>query len=161
MSAARRPFRETKTPPAPAEFFQAVRPRRFETKAGGIAPAVFPLPRPAFPDFMGALMPHLRFRGFDEAILEQYLPTLLPSLASLISCPEDWITVESVPTRFLTQPATPMVEVVWFAREQSVQDAVARALHEAALTWVHPPPVVIFTPVATANYYENGKNFVG
>lgn len=106
-------------------------------------------------------MPHLRFRGFDEAILDQYAPSLIPTLAAAIGCPEVWITIESVPTRFLTVPQQPMVEVVWFPRMQSVQDEVARILYEAAISWVHPEPVVIFIPVAKKDYYEDGKNFIG
>lgn len=106
-------------------------------------------------------MPHLRFRGFDEAILDQYAHSLIPALSGATGCPESWITIESVPTRFLTRPAAPMVEIVWFAREQAVQDEVARILYEAALAWVHPEPVVVFIPVAKKDYYEDGKNFIG
>jgi hypothetical protein len=106
-------------------------------------------------------MPHLRFRAFDEAILEQYAASLIPTLATAISCPESWITIEVVATRFLTTPAQPMVEVVWFPRVQSVQDEVARILYEAAVAWVHPEPIVVFIPVAKKDYYEDGKNFVG
>jgi hypothetical protein len=106
-------------------------------------------------------MPHLRFRGFDEAILSQYARSLIPALAATISCPESWITIESVPSHFLTQPPSPMVEIVWFQRVQTVQDAVAKILYEAAITWVHPEPVVVFIPVAKKDYYEDGKNYVG
>lgn len=106
-------------------------------------------------------MPHLRFRGFDEDTLERQVPALTARLAGLFGCPGDWITVEGVATRFLTRPAQPMVEVVWFERGPAVRDAVAAALHETAPGEGRPSPVVIFTPVAPNNYYENGKNFSG
>lgn len=106
-------------------------------------------------------MPHLRFRGFDEDTLERQVPALTARLAAIFGCPGDWITVESVATRFLTRPAQPMVEIVWFDRSPAVRDAVAAALHETAPGEGLPAPVVIFTPVAPNNYYENGKNFSG
>ena len=104
-------------------------------------------------------MPHLRFRGFDESILEQYAPSLLPALAGVFGCPEDWISLEVVVTRYITRDAVPMVEVLWFPRDRETQDRVAKTLYEAALTWVHPAPIVVFLPVAKTDYYEDGKSF--
>lgn len=104
-------------------------------------------------------MPHLRFRGFDESALAARAPALPPELAAIIGCPADWITLECVATRFLAGPAAPMIEVLWFPRENSVRDALARALREAALAWGGPAPAIVFIPLAKADYYEDGKNF--
>ncbi len=102
-------------------------------------------------------MPHLRFRGFDEAKTEAATAALLPELSKIIGCPEDWFSAECVHTRFLTKPALPTVEVVWFARDQSVQDAAARAIHEATRAAGETAAVVMFIPVSKSDYYENGE----
>lgn len=99
-------------------------------------------------------MPHLRFRGFDEARLDTLAPTLPAPLAALFSCPEDWITLEAEASRFLAGPPSPMIEVTWFARENAVRDAVAGLLFRVA-----PDAAVVFRPVTKGDYYENGKNF--
>lgn len=103
---------------------------------------------------IGLHMPHLRFRGFDPARLETFAPSLPAPLAELFGCPEDWITLEAETSRFLAGPPSPMIEITWFQRENSVRDAVAALLYRAA-----PDAAVVFRPVSKGDYYENGKNF--
>lgn len=104
-------------------------------------------------------MPHLRFRGFDEAALEKAVPALIPRLAGILGCPEDWLTAEIVATRFLTPPGAPMVEVLWFARPDAVRDLFAAALVAPETEAGRPAPTVVFLPLGKGDYYEDGKNF--
>lgn len=105
-------------------------------------------------------MPHIRFRGFeDEYTLEENAPALLARLAGIIGCPEDWITMEIVATRFITRPAVPMVEVLWFPRDKPVRDKVALIFCENETSGGRPAPVVIFMPIAPGDYYEDGRAF--
>jgi len=99
-------------------------------------------------------MPHLRLRGFYHDA-EAPFPALLDTLAALAGCPADWFTVEVVATRFIT-PASPMVEVLWFPREQAVQDRIARAITEA---YAKESPTIVFFALGKSDYYEDGKNF--
>ena len=104
-------------------------------------------------------MPHVRFRGFDDALLEKHAPALVAPLAQAIDCPEDWITLESVATRYLTQPPLAMVEVLWFSRGQEVQDAVATLLDREVKAWAGISPTVVFQALEKENYYEDGQHF--
>ena len=105
-------------------------------------------------------MPHIRYRGFeDEYAVEEYAPALVGRLAGIIGCPADWITMEIVTTRFLTRPAAPMVEVLWFPREKTVQDLVAETLCRPETQARRQTPVVVFIPIDKGDYYEDGKAF--
>lgn len=104
-------------------------------------------------------MPHLRFRGFEESVLKEKALELLPSLAEKIDCPEDWFTMEIVATNFLTLPPMPMIEILWFARGQDVQDQVAALLDGAVKGWGLASPTLLFLPLEKENYYEEGRHF--
>lgn len=101
-------------------------------------------------------MPHLRFRGCDDDLLECLTPVLVARLAEVIGCPPDWITVESVPTRYLTRPSLAFAEVLWFDRGATMQDGVARVLAEIFAARGAAVPTVLFTRLAKGDYYEDG-----
>ena len=104
-------------------------------------------------------MPHLRFRGCDEAALESLIPGLLPRLAEGFACPEDWITVECVATRFLTRPVAPFLEILWFERGQEVRDAIVARVVEAFAGHGLGVPTVVFLALEKTAYYEDGRHF--
>lgn len=103
-------------------------------------------------------MPHLRFYGFDDTLPGEQFLALIPRLAEIIACPEDWITLEIPATRFLTPPA-PMVEVLWFPRGWETQDRAAAFLNEEITRWSGASPTVVFFPLEKENYYEDGRHF--
>lgn len=104
-------------------------------------------------------MPHLRIRGMDSSLLEKNASALVAPLARIIDCPEDWITIEEMATRYLTQPPVVMIEVLWFSRGQEVQDAAAGLLTREVQAWAGVSPTVVFYPLEKANYYEDGAHF--
>lgn len=104
-------------------------------------------------------MPHLRIRGLDSALVDKRACELVAPLAGIIDCPEDWITIEEVATRYLTRPPLPMIEVLWFSRGPEVRDAVAACIDSAVKAWAGVSPTVVFYPLAQADYYEEGGHF--
>lgn len=105
------------------------------------------------------VMPHLRFRGCDEALLERLTPALVSRLAGEIMCEPDWITVECVATRYLTTPPVAFVEILWFDRGAAVKDRVAAALAEAFSAHGVSVPTIRFVPIHPGDYYEDGRHF--
>ncbi|OFJ19770.1 DUF1904 family protein [Vibrio cholerae] len=74
-------------------------------------------------------MPHLRFRAVETHIVESLVPTLLNELSSLLSTSRNTFTFELINTQYFAEGEIyPMVEVLWFGREQQTQDQIAQVI---------------------------------
>ncbi len=77
-------------------------------------------------------MPHLRFRAVEAHIVESLVPTLLNELSSLLSTARNAFTFELINTQYFAEGEIyPMVEVLWFGREQQTQDQVAQVITDS------------------------------
>lgn len=109
-------------------------------------------------------MPHIRFRALKEDQVRQLSTDLCPALASVIQTSEDNFSFELVGTQFFTQgklvESYPLVEVLWFARTQEIQDQCARLITEKVKAMTNAEDVVVvFSVLEKSAYYENGKHF--
>lgn len=109
-------------------------------------------------------MPHIRIRALSEEQVQGLSSQLCTELAQIIQTPEDNFTVELISSQFYSQnkpvQADPMVEVLWFDRGQDVQNRAAKRITEmlqeiSASHFIS----VVFIPLLTRNYYENGQHF--
>ncbi|EGR1836529.1 DUF1904 domain-containing protein [Vibrio cholerae] len=107
-------------------------------------------------------MPHLRFRAVEAYIVESLVPTLLNELSSLLSSPRNAFTFELINTQYFTEGEVyPMVEILWFEREQQTQDRVAQMITEQMrqLLGADSHVAVVFIPLQRTAYYLDGQHF--
>ena len=109
-------------------------------------------------------MPHLRFRGVDEATLCAISQPLVDQLATLVATSRDNFTLELLTNPFVFdgQRVTPepMVQVLWFPRSQEVQDSVARTITEALRQQGEARDIAVFFMALTPSaYYDNGVHY--
>ena len=108
-------------------------------------------------------MPHLRFRGMSRATVKEVSQTLVSILAPLINSPEAHFVLEFIPAEFICAgrnvPGQPLIEVLWFARPQALQDQVAEVLTQALGPYLEQELSIIFTALERHHYYENGQHY--
>lgn len=109
-------------------------------------------------------MPHLRFRGVSEPQLLAISRDLVTELAALITSARDNFTLEWVASPFIfdgqRQQVDPMVEVLWFARSQEVQDSCAQAITRHLQAAGETRDIDVFFVAATPSaYYCNGVHY--
>lgn len=109
-------------------------------------------------------MPHLRFRGVDEATLAAISQPLVDQLAALVATSRDNFTLELLTNPFVFdgQRVTPepMVQVLWFPRPQEVQDSFARIITEALRQAGEARDIAVFFMALTpSGYYDNGVHY--
>lgn len=109
-------------------------------------------------------MPHLRMRGVSEGQVAEISQTLIAEIAKAIATPEDYFTLEWVPTAFFQEgrqiEGSPFCEVAWFDRGQETQDHVAQIISRHLKVWdAGKDVVVVFTHLVKTQYYENGAHF--
>jgi hypothetical protein len=109
-------------------------------------------------------MPHLRFRALKSQQVQELSASLPGELAPILNTSIDNFTIESVQTQFYkdgkTSEGYPLVEVLWFARGQEVQDACAKVINRRIQELCPGTDVAITFVVLPQNaYYENGAHF--
>ncbi len=109
-------------------------------------------------------MPHLRFRGVSEPQLLAISRDLVTDLAALITSARDNFTLELVASPFIfdgqRQQVDPMVEVLWFARSQEVQDGCAQAITRHLRATGETRDIdVFFVAAVPSAYYCNGVHY--
>lgn len=108
-------------------------------------------------------MPHLKFRSVEEKHVQELSERMPEALGFALNCPEDYFTLEHVPTTFYfggkAVKANPMVEIEWFERGQELKDLTAQMVHEALLQLGYEESTIIFKTLDPLAYYENGMHF--
>ncbi|QJY40975.1 DUF1904 domain-containing protein [Vibrio cholerae] len=107
-------------------------------------------------------MPHLSFRAVEAHIVESLVPSLLNELSSLLSTARNVYTFELINTQYFAEgEVNPMVEVLWFGREQLTQNQVAQMITEQIrqLLGADSHVAVVFIPLQRTAYYRDGQHF--
>ncbi|ASK56079.1 pseudouridine synthase [Vibrio tarriae] len=107
-------------------------------------------------------MPHLRFRAVEAHIVETLVTPLLNELSSLLCTSRSAFTFELVNTQYFAEGEVyPMVEVLWFGREQQTQDQVAQVITEQMrqLLGADAHVAIVFIPLQRTAYYLDGQHF--
>jgi hypothetical protein len=109
-------------------------------------------------------MPHIRIRALSAENVQQLSALLPEELAPIMNTSTDNFTFECIPTQFFKEgkPAAgyPFVEVLWFARDQKIQDACAQVITRKIQTLTTASDIaVIFVVLPQNSYYENGEHF--
>ncbi|MBQ1783016.1 MAG: DUF1904 domain-containing protein [Gammaproteobacteria bacterium] len=109
-------------------------------------------------------MPHLRFRGVDEATLCAISQPLVDQLAALVTTSRDNFTLELLTNPFVFDGQRlmpePMVQVLWFPRPQEVQDRFAQLITDALRHAGEARDIAVFFMALTPNaYYDNGIHY--
>jgi hypothetical protein len=113
-------------------------------------------------------MPHIRIRGVKQEAVANISRTLLHALASLCGNNEASYSLEWLPSTNYRDgqlvSSTPMVEVLWFPRDQETQQAVEACvrhalLAETRLTEKIEHLIVMFIELEPQAYYRNGQHF--
>lgn len=109
-------------------------------------------------------MPHLRFRGVTETCLAGISESLVNQLSGLLGCDRANFTLECVSSVFVFDGAKvipePMVEVLWFARPQSVQDQFAGIITQSLRDAGESQDIaVFFQTLQPQAYYDNAEHY--
>lgn len=109
-------------------------------------------------------MPHLRFRGLTGPVVSLLSKELAGPLSEAVGSPQDHFTYEVIQTQYFFDGeyvgGSPFVEILWFAREQSIQNQVTEII-TTQIKSLTPEldVVVVFTNLSKQSYYENGEHF--
>lgn len=109
-------------------------------------------------------MPHIRFRAVKNEYIQELSALLCKELAQEMGTSEDNFTFESIATQFFSQGAKtesyPFVEVLMFARPQSIQDRTAQIITDhLKRVGKYEDVIVVFQHLPKEMYYENGRHF--
>lgn len=108
-------------------------------------------------------MPTLRFHAITTDRFFDISESLLRDLTTIYQVPEDYITFELIRSDFIQggklQEGFPLVEVVAFRRDNHIQDAVAKSVHQHLLKAGYPESELYFTYPEPRSYYGNGDHY--
>lgn len=108
-------------------------------------------------------MPQIIIKGATPGTVAHISAPLTKELGRIMDTPEDWFSVEYLPTRFFFGGVEishdPIVEVKWFDRGQPVQDAAAKAIDTLLRAEGYQQIEIHFTPLSKPAYYENGEHY--
>ncbi len=106
-------------------------------------------------------MPHLTFRGFTDSQVQKASEILIPDLARLLDCPEDYFMFDnlSVNSFYKGQKTVtfPFITIAWFERGKTQRDAMAQVITKAMHELGVPELEIGYTVLAEDSYYINGK----
>lgn len=110
-----------------------------------------------------ATVPQIRIRGIDAQKAIQGSGELMDKLATQLDTPREYFTLEVVHSTFIDHGQTtagyPFVEVLWFDRGLTAQDATAQAITAYVHSLGYANVDIWFTPLQGRHYYENGQHF--
>lgn len=108
-------------------------------------------------------MPILRFHAIDPVKICAQSEAFTIDLATTVSCTTDLVTLEVIESKFIVNgqetKGYPVIEVLWFDRGQTVQDAAAKCITKHVQEMGYPEVDIIFMPLTKSSYYENGEHF--
>lgn len=107
-------------------------------------------------------MPQLTFRGFTDNQVQKASEILIPELAKLLDCPEDYFMFDmlSVSSYSKGQKAVtfPYINIAWFERGKAQRDAMAQMITRAMHGLGVPELEIGYTVLNEEGYYINGKS---
>lgn len=105
-------------------------------------------------------MPQLIIKGVSAQQTQQLAPKMIETVSRLVSCPEDWVTVELCESKFFDKNGPteqyPIIQIWWYQRPLPVQNQVAKELSDLFLAEGFPLVQVSFHLFAETDYYEFG-----
>lgn len=109
-------------------------------------------------------MPHFKIRGLDKKILVENSKELIDNVASIVSCPREWVTLEHQETEYIFDgkiiEGYTFIEIYWFAREEKIKKALADFLVKFFKAKTNDKDTcVIFFTLEGENYCDNGDFF--
>jgi len=108
-------------------------------------------------------MPQLIIRGMKKQHIQAISKTMVDELTDIIGCPRDYFTIECFETTFIRDgqevTGAPLIQVNWFDRGQTIQDAAARAIDRSVRSTGYEQIEIFFVVLDETRYYENGNHF--
>lgn len=108
-------------------------------------------------------MPQLIIRGMKKEHIQAISKVMVDELTSIVGCPRDYFTIELLETHFiqdgLEMAGSPFIQVNWFDRGQTVQDAAAQAIDRAVRSVGYEQIEIFFVVIDETKYYENGNHY--
>lgn len=111
-------------------------------------------------------MPNIKVYGVEPAQVQALSGVLTPALSATIGCPADWLSFFAGGAIFSCgQPLKTdvYVQVDWFSRGETVQDAVAQVITDGIKAVDGMDGVetvtVVFMELKESRYYENGQHY--
>ncbi|MEG6586112.1 DUF1904 domain-containing protein [Dendrosporobacter sp. 1207_IL3150] len=108
-------------------------------------------------------MPQLIIRGMEKNLIKKMSKQLVDELTTIIGCPRDYFTIEAVNSTFVYDgeevSGSPIVQVNWFDRGQSVQDQAAAVIDRNIRALGHDQVEIYFITLSEEKYYENGQHY--
>lgn len=109
------------------------------------------------------IMPALKFKAIAPKKISAISKNLVDELQEIVQCPRDYFILEATESVFIQDgefvKGYPVVEVSWFDRGQETQDKVAKTITKHIHSLGYANVDVIFIPLDTNKYYENGEHF--
>ena len=108
-------------------------------------------------------MPQLIIRGMKKEHIQVISKPLVDELTNIVGCPRDYFTIEFVETCYIKDgldvDGSPLIQVNWFDRGQSVQDAAAQAIDRWVRSTCYEQIEIFFVVLEETKYYENGSHY--
>ena len=108
-------------------------------------------------------MPQLTFRGVEDSVVQKASVILVPKLAELLKCPEDYFTFDNlnITSYFKGEkvPTYPFVTIGWFERGTDVRDTFAKFVTKALFELGVPEVEIAFTVYREDSYYSYGESY--
>ena len=108
-------------------------------------------------------MPQLIIRGMKKECIQAISKTMVDELTNIIGCPRDYFTIEFLETCFIKDglevTGSPLIQVNWFDRGQTIQDAAAQAIDRAVRSAGYEQIEIFFVVLNETKYYENGIHY--
>lgn len=101
-------------------------------------------------------MPFLRFKGFDEEVLQRALPVLVEEFSRVAAVPSGIVKIELLNITRIT-PTPPSLEIFMFPRAQEKHDAIAESLYEVLKHFGYSDVHVFFVLLTPSLYCKEGR----
>ena len=103
-------------------------------------------------------MPQLIIKGISKEETNAIASNLAISLADVIKCPKEWISIELAPTEYFnshsSEESFPVVNIHWFPRPKDMQDKVADLVKKYLFEQGHSRIQIYFHCLDPKGYYE-------
>lgn len=101
-------------------------------------------------------MPYLRFKGFDEAFLQEQAQLLVDEFSRVAAVPREKVKVELLSiTRITETPCS--LEIFMFPRSQEKHDAIAANLYDLLSHFNYRDVHIFFVLLTPSLYYKEGQ----
>ena len=108
-------------------------------------------------------MPRLTTYALDLDIVQKISTDLIKETATLIGCPDEYVTLQVNQDVFLRAgqivKGDPYIEVCMFEREQEKEDQLALLLTDLFKRYGIAGVDIYLTHLSRRRYYENGEHF--